>query len=63
MHAGARCWRRRPAFRPQAGEILAGQVIQDSLDHCMVFATCNHLYSADAIRADINNYFENPLEV
>ena len=29
---------RRPAFRPQAGEILAGQVLQDSLDDRQVFS-------------------------
>jgi len=45
MQAGARCrpacarhaGRRRPPFRPQAGEILAGQVIQAPIDHRRVF--------------------------
>jgi len=68
MQAGARC-RRRPAFRPQAGEILAGQVIQDPLDDLSaccaqagrrVFDACNHLDGAAAIRAGFDVDLENP---
>ena len=58
MHAD----RRRSAFRPQAGKILAGQVIQDSLDHRWVFDGGDDLDRAPTFRTGLHINPKDPLE-
>ncbi len=54
--------RRPPTFRPQARKILAGSVIQDSLDHRRVFDTRDDLNRSSALRAGFDINLENPLK-
>ena len=54
--------RRRAAFCPQAGKILAGQVIQYPLDHRRVFDTRDDLDRAAALRAGLDVDLEHSLE-
>jgi len=45
--------RRRPALRPQAGEILASQVPEDSLDDRLIFDARNNLDRAATFWASL----------
>ena len=54
--------RRRAAFCPQAGKSLAGQVIQDPLDHRRVFDTRDDLDRSSTIRTGLHIYLEHALE-
>lgn len=53
---------RRPAVRPQAEQVLAGQVIQNPLDHRRVFDARADLDSAAIIRASLDAHLEYPLD-